>query len=95
MLKQINDILTNGNAATAAERIHKLVKEEYSRSTAIRARVERIALQDGVEPENMTPNELVDLTTTQKIKKSDLILSVLVGVNIGALVTYFFWGSVS
>lgn len=90
MLKQINDILTNGNAATAAERLYKLFNDQTMVSREIMRHVQDAAVEKGVEPYSLMPKELVKVVTEKQGFDILTLLFVAAGSAIvGAAMMYF------
>lgn len=85
--KQIHDILTNGRADTAAERIASMVRTKYERATTVLLCIEsRVScLVDG-EVKAYTPMELVDIL--ENSKKTPVALWCVLSAIVGSGVTY-------
>ncbi|MDX1475059.1 MAG: hypothetical protein R3309_12870 [Reinekea sp.] len=92
--KQINDILTNGNAKTAVERLSNLFSSETKRARMIEMELESIVMdRDGVDARNMSARELVEAATT--LKGYDIVtlgLMAITGAFVGAVAVYVFGG---
>ena len=92
--KQINDILTNGNAKTATERLSNLFSSETKRARTIELELESIVMdRDGVDARNMSARELVEAATT--LKGYDIValgLMAVTGAFVGAVAAYVFGG---